>query len=141
VSAIAKLRRPDALALVLQEMETARALGIADMKAARRDVRIATGSTKAPGARLHALTIGVSDYGDKAKDLRLKFAHRDAQDLASALVNTQEGGLYAEVKLMSLHDGTADKPGIFEALAIMDRNMGVARAKISRLSCSPVTGP
>jgi len=109
---------------VLQEMETARALGIADMKAARRDVQIATGSKKGPGARLHVLTIGVSDYGDKAKDLRLKFAHRDAQDLASALVNTQEGGLYAEVKLMSLHDGTADKPGIFEALAIMDRNMG-----------------
>src|SRR5262245_58156300 len=74
--------------------------------------------------RLHVLTIGVSDYGDKAKDLRLKFAHRDAQDLASALANTQEGGLYAEVKLMSLHDSTADKPGIFEALSMMDRNMG-----------------
>src|SRR5262245_10649094 len=124
VSAIAKLRRPDALALVLQEMETARALGIADMKAARRDVQIATGSKKGPGARLHVLTIGVSDYGDKAKDLRLKFAHRDAQDLATRVVNRQDGGLYAEVKLMSLHDGTADKPGIFEALAIMDRNMG-----------------
>src|SRR5262249_38449565 len=105
VSAIPRLRRRDVLALVLQELETARALGIADLKAARRAVRIATGSTKAAGARLHALTIGDSDYGDKAKDLRLKFAHRDAQDLASALVNTQEGGLYAEVKLMSLHNG------------------------------------
>jgi len=124
VSAIPRLRRPDALALVLQELETARALGIADLKAARRDVRVATGSTKAPGARLHVLTIGVSDYGDKATDLRLKFAHRDAQDLASALINTQDGGLYAEVKPMSLHDRTADKAGIFEALASMDRNMG-----------------
>src|SRR5262249_10872051 len=74
VNAIPSLRRPDALALVLQELETARALGIADLKAARRDVRIATGSMKAPGARLHVLTIGVSEYGDKAKDLRLKFA-------------------------------------------------------------------
>jgi WD40 repeat protein len=124
VSAIPRLRRRDALALVLQELETARALGIADLKAARRDVRIATGSTKAPGARLHVLTIGVSDYGDKARDLRLRFAHRDAQDVASALVNTQDGGLYAEVKPMSLHDRTADKAGIFEALAAMDRNMG-----------------
>ena len=69
VYAIPKLRRPDALALVLQELETARALGIADMKAARRDVQIATGSTNAPGARLHVLTIGVSDYGDKARNL------------------------------------------------------------------------
>jgi WD40 repeat protein len=124
VHAIPRLRRPDALALVLQELETARALGIADLKTARRDVQIATGSKKAPGARLHVLTIGVSDYGDKARDLRLKFAHRDAQDVASALVNTQDGGLYAEVKPMFLHDRTADKAGIFDALAAMDRNMG-----------------
>ena len=32
VTAIPRLRRPDALALVLQELETARALGIADMQ-------------------------------------------------------------------------------------------------------------
>jgi hypothetical protein len=70
---------------VLQELETARALGIAEQKAARTDVQRITGSTKAPGARLHVLTIGVSDYGDKATDLRLKFADRDAQDVASAL--------------------------------------------------------
>ena len=44
--------------------------------------------------------------------------------MASALVNTQEGGLYAAVKLTLLHDGTADKAGIFEALAAMERNMG-----------------
>jgi WD40 repeat protein len=124
VSEIPRLRRHDALALVLQELETARALGIADMKAARKDVQIVTKSKKAPGARLHVLTIGVSDYGDKAKDLRLKFAHRDAQDVASAIVNTQDGGLYAEIKPMFLHDRTADKAGIFDALAAMDRNMG-----------------
>ena len=123
VNAIPKLRRPDALALVLQELETARALGIADLKAARRDVQIATGSTKAPGARLHVLTIGVSDYGDKATNLRLNFAHRDAQDVANALLNTQEGGLYAEVKPIFLPDRTADKAGIFEALAAMERNL------------------
>jgi WD40 repeat protein len=123
ISAIPRLRRPDALALVLQELETTRALGVADLKAARRDVQIATGSTNAPGARLHVLTIGVSDYGEKAKDLRLKFADRDAQDVASALVNTQEGGLYAEVKPIFLHDGTANKDGIFDALAAMQRNM------------------
>jgi caspase domain-containing protein len=123
VNAIPRLRRPDALALVLQELETARALGIADLKAARRDVQIATGSAKAPGARLHVLTIGISEYGDKARNLRLNFAARDAQDVASALLNTQGGGLYAEVKPMFLHDGAADRGGIFEALAAMDRNM------------------
>lgn len=126
VHAIPRLRRPDALALVLQERETARALGIADMKAARSDVQIATGSAKAPGARLHVLTIGVSDYGDKATNLRLKFAHSDAQAVASALVNTQDGGLYAEVKPMFLRDDTADKTGIFEAFAAMERNIAAA---------------
>jgi WD40 repeat protein len=123
VSAIPRLRRPDALAFVLQELETARGLGIADLKAARRDVQIATGSTKAPGARLHVLAIGVSEYGDKAKNLRLNFAHRDAQDVASALLNTQEGGLYAEVKPIFLHDNTADKAAIFDALDAMKINM------------------
>jgi len=107
---------------VLQERETARALGIADLKAARRDVQVVTRSTKAPGARLHVLTIGISDYGGKAGNLRLNFAARDAQDVASALL-TQAGGLYAEVKPMFLHDTAADKGGIFEALAAMDRNM------------------
>jgi WD40 repeat protein len=123
VNAIPSLRRPDALALVLQELETARALGIADLKAARRDVQIVTRSTKAPGARLHVLTVGISDYGDRARNLRLHFAARDAQDVASALLNTQGGGLYAEVKPMFLHDGEADKHGIADALAAMDRNM------------------
>jgi len=95
VNGIPRLRRPDALALVLQGLETARALGIADLKAGRKDVQITTGSAKAPGARPHVLTIGVSDYGDKARDLTLKFADRDAQHVMSALLNTQEGGLYA----------------------------------------------
>jgi hypothetical protein len=39
VSAIPRLKRPDALPLVLQELETARALGIADLAAARSDVK------------------------------------------------------------------------------------------------------
>jgi hypothetical protein len=132
VSAIPSLRRPDALPLVLQELETARALGIADQRAARRDVQIVTKSTKAPGALLHVLTIGISDYGDKARNLRLNFAARDAQDVASALLNTQEGGLYARVEPQSLHDGEADKAGIFEALAAIDRNMRAAPTRIWR---------
>ena len=46
-----------------------------------------------------------------------------AQDVASALLNTQGGGLYAEVMPTYLHDGTADKAGIFDALDAMERNM------------------
>jgi uncharacterized caspase-like protein len=72
------------------------------------------------------LTIGVSEYGDKAKDLRLKFAHRDAQDVASALLNTQGGGLYAEVMPQFLHDDGANKVGISDAFDAMERNMGAS---------------
>jgi WD40 repeat protein len=48
VSAIPRLHRPDALPLVLEELETARALGIADMALARCDVQAAAHSGKAP---------------------------------------------------------------------------------------------
>jgi WD40 repeat protein len=134
VSAIPKLNRPDALPLVLQEMETARALGVADLAAARHDVQVATRAAKAPGARLHVLSIGVSDYGDKAKQLHLKFANKDASDVANALVNTQSsefnklGGLYAEVLPIYLHDKTANKRAIFEAFASVQRNMAKGSA-------------
>jgi hypothetical protein len=129
VSEIPKLSRPDALPLVLQELETARALGIADMTAARFDVQRVTGAAKAPGARLHILAIGVSDYGEQAKKLRLQFADKDARDLASTLIATQDSSLnkrpsfYAEVYPIVLQNKEADRPGIFEAFAAMQRNM------------------
>jgi Caspase domain/WD domain, G-beta repeat len=129
VSAIPRLKRADALPLVLQELETARALGVADLAAARYDVQVATGAAVAPGARLHILAIGISEYGDKATSLRLKFAAKDANDVASALLATQgsefnkRGGLYADVKPQYLHDGEADRAAIFRALGSMKANM------------------
>jgi outer membrane protein assembly factor BamB len=127
VSAIPRLKRPDALPLVLEQLETARALGIADLAAARFDVQVATGAAVAPGAQLHILAIGISDYGDKATSLRLKFAAKDANDVASALLATQgsefKGGLYADVKLQYLHDGEADRAAVFRALGSMKANM------------------
>jgi hypothetical protein len=125
VSAIPRLLRPDALPFVLQELEMARALGIAEIKAARGEIQTTTRSAKAPGARLHVLTIGISDYGDKATNLRLKFADKDAWDVASALLDTQGGGLYAEVVPQSLRNGEASRRGIFAAFGAMKRNMAL----------------
>ncbi len=137
VSDIPKLRRPDALPFVLQELETARALGIADMKAARRDVQIRTGAAKAPGARLHVLAIGVSDYGEKAAGLALKFAHKDAEDVASALLNTQGGGLYAEVLPIFLQRWRSDESRHFRSACRHGAQHGAGRrARTWRLSCS-----
>jgi WD40 repeat protein len=134
VSAIPRLKRPDALPLVLQELETARALGIADLAAARFDVQAATGAAVGPGAQLHILAIGISDYGDKATTLRLKFAAKGANDVASALLATQGsefnrmGGLYADVKLQYLPDGEANRAAIFRALGSMKANMANDKA-------------
>jgi WD40 repeat protein len=128
-SSIPKLRRPDALPLVLQELETARGLGIADVAAARHNVQVATGTANPPGTRLHLLTIGINDYGTDAKRLRLDFASKDASDVLSALVNTQDGKfnklgrLYAEVIPTYLHDEEATKGEVYEALNSMQRNM------------------
>jgi WD40 repeat protein len=129
VSEIPRLKRPDALPFVLQELETARALGIADLAAARLDVQKATGAAVAPGARLHVLAIGINEYGDKATELRLKFAAKDANDIASALLATQGsefnklGGLYAQVLIQYLHDSDADRAGIINALETVKTNM------------------
>ena len=91
VSAIAKLHRPNALPLVLDQLETARALGIDEISQARLDVQAATGSAKPPGGVLHVLAIGVDKFGDKAGDLHLDYAAEDAHDVATALLDSQKG--------------------------------------------------
>ncbi|WP_158599931.1 caspase family protein [Azospirillum cavernae] len=106
VSAIANLHRPDALPLVLREMDTARALGLADIAAARREVERQTGV--APGARLHTLTVGINDYGPKASHLRLNYAAADARDVASALTG-DAGSPFAKGSQQVLSDEYASK--------------------------------
>ena len=128
VSAIARLHRPDALALVLDELETARALGIADVAAARLSVQIATGSAKPPGAVLHVLAIGIDHFGEKAGGLRLDYAVEDAHDFASALLSSQKSAsgkatLYADVSLQNLSNDKADRTAILEAMDAMARSM------------------
>jgi WD40 repeat protein len=94
--------RPAVLRLVLQELETPRALGLAVLAEHNKEVAMRTHSRLPPGVQLHLLTIGISAYNeDYAKNLRLHYADRDAHDLASAIVNTQEG-LYSHVDAQAL---------------------------------------
>jgi hypothetical protein len=83
------------------------------------------GNRSLPGSRLHALTIGISDYGGKASDLRLKFAERDARDVARVLVDTQDGGLYADIKLQSLSNERATRQQVFLAFSAMERSFNM----------------
>jgi hypothetical protein len=110
--------RPELLPLVLQENETPRALGLAVLAQHNREVMLRTNSHISPGAQLHLLTIGIDEYKEEyAKNLRLQFTDRDANDFASAIVNTQSA-LY-RVNETKLLDKDANKKGILQALENM----------------------
>lgn len=124
VSAIARLHRPNTLPLVLDQLETARAIGIDEITKARFDVQAKTASAKPPGGILRVLTIGIDKFGDKAGDLHLDYAVKDAHDVATALLESQKGGpgkssLYADVSLTHLPNGKADGATILDALDAM----------------------
>lgn len=128
VSAIAKLHRPNALPHVLDQLETAHALGVDDITEARLDVQAKTGSLKPPGGVLHVLAIGVDTFGDKAGGLHLDYAAEDAHDVAAALLDSQKGGpgkasLYADVDLQYLPNDKADSAAVLDALDAMAQGM------------------
>jgi WD40 repeat protein len=128
VSAIARLHRPNTLPLVLDELETARAIGIDEITKARFDVQVKTASTKPPGAVLHVLAIGIDTFGDKAGDLHLDYAAEDAHDVATALLDSQKGApgkasLYADVSLTYLPNSKADGAAILDALDAMAQSV------------------
>ena len=113
---------------MLQELETARALGIAELTAGRLAVQKATGSAKPPGGVLHVLAIGVDKFGDKAGGLHLDYAAEDAHDVATALLESQKGSpgkasLYADVNLTYLPNDKADGAAILDALDAMAQSM------------------
>jgi hypothetical protein len=111
--------RPEAIKLVLQEMETPRAIGLAVMAEQRRKVQLVTNSRVPPGARLHVLAIGVSHYNEQhGAHLRLKFAQKDAQDVIAALGNTQDG-LYVAGSRQYLADEDATRSTILRGLATL----------------------
>jgi uncharacterized caspase-like protein len=118
---------PAMLPLVLQELETPRALGLAMLAEHNKQVAIRTHSQVPPGTQLHLLTIGIDAYNKEyAKNLKLAYAGRDAHDLASALASTQ-GSLYARVNPQVLLDKDANKDGILRALGTMRDGMAKGR--------------
>jgi WD40 repeat protein len=128
VSAIAKLHRRNALPHVLDQLETAHALGVDDITQARFDVQAQTGSAKPPGGVLHVLAIGVDHFGDKAGSLHLDYAAADAGDVATALLESQKGApgkasLYADVSLTYLTNDKADSAAVLDALDAMAQSM------------------
>ena len=125
VAAIPKLNRPTVLPLMIQEMDPVRALGIAEQADIRAAVKSRTGARVAPGALLHLVSIGVSDYGEHATKLKLAYAQKDAHDVAHALMNTQTS-LYADIKPQYLPNGQANKAAIIDALGTMRQTLAAS---------------
>jgi WD40 repeat protein len=123
VAEIPETYRPEAIRLVLQTLDTPRAIGLAILAEVRAAVQRRTGAAVAPGTRLHELTVGVSDYGEKATHLKLIFAAADATAMATVLLTTQTG-LYAEVRPQRLSNQDATKEGILRGLATIRQAMG-----------------
>ncbi len=128
VSEIPRTNRPKVLPLMLQELDHVRALGLAELAEIREAIKLRTGSSVAPGSRLHFLSVGVGKYGKHAKHLRLKYAAKDALDVASALGSTQNS-LYAAIYPQVLTNEAATQLGFFQALAAMKHNMGSNRGR------------
>ncbi len=70
---------------------------------------------------LHALLVGVSAYGDET--MRLKYAAKDAADLAAAL-KAQEGQFYEKTEIVTLLDGEADKSAVEKQLLLLRKKTG-----------------
>ena len=90
----------------------------------RRAIQRLTGSQFAPGAKLHVLTVGVSEYGSNAAALRLDYADDDARDLHAALA-AQSSDLwpYQPGFSMTLQNGEAKKETILRQLENMAERM------------------
>ena len=70
---------------------------------------------------LHLIAIGVSSYRYD-NDLRLRFAAKDAIDVAERFVR-EEGGLYADVKPWPLRDDEADRRSILRTFREVQRGL------------------
>ncbi len=113
VSAIPSSHRPDLLLRALRDPDGVTALARTDVAAAvQREVTARTGIN--PGAKLHALTIGIKDYGGKASQLRLAYADADARDVAHALTGDR-GRLYVKGSPQVLENERATRYEIFRA--------------------------
>ena len=115
VEAIPETYRPEVIRHVLPQMGTAGAIAVAELAKIRGAVQRATGAEVMPGARLHVLAIGVSDYGAAARHLDLAYADQDARDVAAALRDSQ-GGLYARVLPSVLVNEEATRVAILSEL-------------------------
>ena len=114
--------RPQVIRHVLNEGGTYDAVAVVEMAKIKTAIKRRLKTDIIPGAQMHILTVGVSDYGDQARHLRLEYADDDARDVAAALAATQSG-LYSKVTVSALIDAKANKLKILEGLRTVRTHM------------------
>ena len=88
--------------------------------------------------KLYALLVGVSKY--RIADIRLRYAAKDAQDLAAVLV-AQRRVLYQEVQARVLVDEKATRDGILDGLEWLQRQTTAKDVAILFLAGHGITDP
>jgi WD40 repeat protein len=119
-----ELYRPDVLPLVLKYADINKAVRLAELTARRLSVQQVTKARTPPGPRLHVLTVGINEYGARAK-MHLDFARQDSESLFSALkaqgprarYSNTLGSIYSQVIAQNLSDEAADSGTIFDAFS------------------------
>jgi WD40 repeat protein len=123
VSQFQHLRRPEALALVLQEMETGPSAWLDDMRKAAREIPAADQLEVGPGARLHVLSVGVSKYGDKAQPSAPRLRGQGCPGCDLGADSTPSQGSYADVSSQELKDTSAPASACSRRSTTMTANM------------------
>ena len=114
---------------MLPQLGTAGAIAVAELaEDPRRGPARDRLATSPPGARLHVLAIGVSDYGAAARHLDLAYADHDARDLAAALRSSQSSLYAARAGQRARSNADATRPAIFASWRAIARGDG-ARAR------------
>jgi WD40 repeat protein len=121
VADIPGFHRPDMIPLVLREMDTASAIGRAAIAEQKRKLDLLAPAGLPAGAKLHLLAVGISAYEHPA--LALRFAARDAEDIARRLRDTQVP-VYAIGRWETLLDDKARRGDILANLEWLRNGMG-----------------
>ncbi|HRO14129.1 MAG TPA: caspase family protein [Paracoccus sp. (in: a-proteobacteria)] len=115
---------PDVIRRVLPLGGTMEAVHAADQARRLADIRKLTGGP-VPGAQLHVLAVGISDYGAQATRLKLDWADDDAANIATALAG-QSDWPWRRGLQVALRNEEATDVAILDQLDAIRRRMALA---------------
>ncbi len=113
---------PEIIGRVLAALGTDGLVTEADKKAHYDAIRTTLGGEFDPRPALHVLSIGVSDYGERAPDLALDYAAKDAVDLVGSLFAHQKAAFAVDPNRLT--DAEATPAGIFQGFGSIRKRLG-----------------